>query len=123
MVRHYSYKIDKKIALKKIRKILENEGYFINEYAPEDGFLFTDYKIFSWGKNEYQFSLIVHVTDQITLSGMGKLDVPKSGMGDPNDIFETQSLEKLPYRLQKSVFGEIEKNFDPLGFKKINHWP
>ena len=31
-------------ALKNIKKTLEDEGFKIIEYAPEDGFLFTDYK-------------------------------------------------------------------------------
>jgi len=102
---------------------LENEGYSIKEYAPEDKFLNTEYKKFSWGKNEYQFSIIAHVTDRITLSGRGKLDLPTSGMGNPNDIMETQILEKLPYRLQRTVFSKIEAKFDSLGFQKSKHWP
>ncbi len=123
MVRHYEYNLDSKIVLKNIRDILEGEGYSIKEYAPEDRFLHTKFKKFNWGKNEYQFSIIAHVTDRITLSGMGKLDVPTSGMGDPNEIMETQTLERLPYRLQRRVFSKIEAKFDSLGFQKSNHWP
>tara|TARA_A100001011_G_scaffold395455_1_gene490521 strand:- start:3041 stop:3412 length:372 start_codon:yes stop_codon:yes gene_type:complete len=123
MVRHYEYSTDSNTVLKNIRKILESEGYFVREYAPEDGFLNTDYKKFNWGKNEYQFSIIAHVTDRITLSGMGKLDLPTSGMGKPDEIMETQIVEKLPYRLQRRVFSKIEGKFDSLGFQKSNHWP
>ena len=123
MVRHYDYHIDSKKVLINIRDILEHEGYSIKEYVPEDRFLHTDFKKFNWGKNEYQFSIIAHVTDRITLSGMGKLDLPKSGMGDADKIMETQILEKLPYRLQREVFSNIEGKFDSLGFQKSNHWP
>jgi len=123
MVRHYDYSKDSKTVLKNIRLILETEGYFITEYAPEDRFLRTDFKQFNWGKNEYQFAIIAHITDRITLSGMGKLDVPVSGMGKPDEIMETQTLERLPYRLQRTVFSKIESKFDSLGFKKNKHWP
>ena len=65
-----------------------------------------------------KFAIIAHITDRITLSGMGKLDVPVSGMGKPDEIMETQTLERLPYRLQRTVFSKIESKFDSLGFKK-----
>ena len=54
---------------------------------------------------------------------MGKLDLPTSGMGKPDEIMETQIVEKLPYRLQRRVFSKIEGEFDSLGFQKSNHWP
>ena len=72
MVRHYDYAKGSKTVLKNIRQILETEGYFINEYAPEDRFLRTDFKQFNWGKNDTNCS-VVHITDRITISGMGNL--------------------------------------------------
>jgi len=44
---HFDYDDDPKVALNNIKKILENEGFKIIEYAPEDGFLFTEYKEFN----------------------------------------------------------------------------
>ena len=41
---HFSYDGSPKNALANIKHTLEEEGFKIIEYAPEDGFLFTDYK-------------------------------------------------------------------------------
>ena len=123
MVRHYGYNKAPKEALTEIRAVLESEGYRIIEYAPEDGFMFTDYKIFYWGKNQFQFAIVVHVKDKITFTGMGKLDLPTSGLGDPDKIMETQTMERLPYRLQRNVFSALDNKLDSLGYFNINHWP
>ena len=44
MVRHYGYDKAPKTALTEIRAVLESEEYKIIEFAPEDGFMITDYK-------------------------------------------------------------------------------
>ena len=99
--------------------MLEEEGFRIAEYAPEDGFMYTDYRIAYWGKNQYQFALIIQVKDKITFTGMGKLDLPTSGLGDPNKIMETQIMERLPYRLQRKEFTVIKHKMDRLGYREI----
>ena len=123
MVRHYGYKKPPNEALTEIRSVLESEKYNIVEFAPEDGFMFTDYKIFYWGKNKFQFAIVVHVKDKITFTGMGKLDLPIAGMGDPNKIMQTQTLDRLPYRLQRKVFSQLDDRLNKLGYYNINHWP
>jgi hypothetical protein len=54
---------------------------------------------------------------------MGKLDLPTSGLGDPDKIMETQTMERLPYRLQRNVFSALDNKLDSLGYFSINHWP
>ncbi|MBH10291.1 MAG: hypothetical protein CMG74_08075 [Candidatus Marinimicrobia bacterium] len=123
MVRHYEYNKEPKTALNEIRIILESEEYRIIKFAPEDGFMFTDYKIYYWGKNQFQFAIVVHVKDKITFTGMGKLDVPTSGIGNPDNFMETQTMDRLPYRLQRKVFNELDKKLNKIGYLNINHWP
>ena len=123
MVKHYIYDELPRVVLNDIKKMLEEEGFRIVEYAPEDGFMYTDYRIAYWGKNQYQFALIIQVKDKITFTGMGKLDLPTSGLGDPNKIMKTQTMERLPYRLQRKEFTAINHKMDSLGYQEINHWP
>ena len=65
----------------------------------------------------------LQVKDKITFTGMGKLDLPTSGLGDPNKIMKTQTMERLPYRLQRKEFTAINHKMDSLGYQEINHWP
>ena len=123
MVRHYGYEKAPKTALTEIRAVLESEEYKIIEFAPEDGFMVTDYKINYWGKNQFQFAIIVHVKDKITFTGMGKLDLPVASLGDSNNIMETQTMDRLPYRLQREVFSQLDERLNKLGYYNINHWP
>ena len=44
MVAHFSYERPKKVVLEDLRYHLEESGFIIKEYAPEDAFLFTDFK-------------------------------------------------------------------------------
>ena len=123
MVRHYEYNKEPKTALNEIRIILESEEYRIIKFAPEDGFMFTDYKIYYWGKNQFQFAIVVHVKDKITFTGMGKLDLPTSGIGNPDKFMKTQNMDRLPYRLQRKVFNKLDIKLNKMGYLNINHWP
>ena len=61
MVMYFDYEGSPKDAFKSIRKVLESEGLKILEYAPEDGFLFTDYKEFNWGTGRRIVAVTAHV--------------------------------------------------------------
>ena len=87
---HFDYEGDPKVALKNIKKILENEGFKIIEYAPEDGFLFTDYKEFNWGTGRRIIAVTAHVHDKIIITGMGSMDIPVRFA--PNRIGQNQVL-------------------------------
>ena len=43
MVKHYIYNELPRVVLDDIKKMLEEEGFRIAEYAPEDGFMYTDF--------------------------------------------------------------------------------
>ena len=123
MVLHFSYEKPKEEVLPEIRTYLENEEFIILEYAPEDGFMFTDYKLFEWGTGRRLLAVTVHVHDKVTITAMGKMDVPVSDLGQPDELLKIKSVDRLPYRIQKRTFLVLIDPLDSLGYKQMNHWP
>ena len=65
----------------------------------------------------------VHVTDKITITGMGKMDVPVSDLGPPEDLMKIKEVDRLPHSIQKRTFLELVNSVNELGYETINHWP
>ena len=101
MVVHFSYDKPRAEALKEIRSFLESEGFIILEYAPEDAFLFTDYKLYDWGTGRRLLAVTVHINDKITITGMGKLDVPVSNLGPPDELQKIWILRKVLHSMDE----------------------
>ena len=100
---HFDYDGDPKVALSNIKKILENEGFKIIEYAPEDGFLFTDYKEFNWGTGRRIIAVTAHVHDKIIITGMGSMDIPVTNLGRPDELLKIKKNGSIAlYRSKKS---------------------
>ena len=123
MVAHFSYEKPKKVVLEDLRYHLEESGFIIKEYAPEDAFLFTDFKLYDWGTGRRLLAVAVHVNDKITITGMGKMDVPVSDLGQPEDLMKIKEVDRLPHSIQKRTFLELVNSVNELGYEKINHWP
>ena len=123
MVIHFDYNGNKRQALMDIRILLINNGYIIDEYAPTEGFLFTDYKYHDWGTGERMLALIVDIDDKITISAKGKMAIPVAGIGGRERILKIKSVDKLPYRVQKKIFFPLINSMDSLGFRIIEHYP
>ena len=123
MVMHFTYENDRKEALVEIRSFLEDQGFSILEYAPEDAFLFTDYKLYDWGTGRRLLAVTVHINDKITITGMGKMDVPVSDLGSPEELQKIKSVDRLPYSIQKRTFLALIQPLNALGYKTINHSP
>lgn len=123
MVAHFSYEKPKKVVLEELRYHLEESGFIIKEYAPEDGFLFTDFKLYDWGTGRRLLAVAVHVTDKITITGMGKMDVPVSDLGPPEDLMKIKEVDRLPHSIQKRTFLELVNSVNELGYETIKHWP
>ena len=123
MVAHFSYDKPKKEMLLDIRRHLEENGFLIKEYAPEDAFLFTEYKLFEWGHGRRLLSVAVHINDKITITGMGKMDVPVSDLGSPEELQKIKSVDRLPYSIQKRTFLALIQPLNALGYETINHSP
>ena len=123
MVAHFSYEKPKRVVLEDLKYHLEESGFIIKEYAPEDAFLFTDFKLYDWGTGRRLLAVAVHVNDKITITGMGKMDVPVSDLGQPEDLMKIKEVDRLPHSIQKKTFLELVNSVNELGYKTINHWP
>ena len=123
MVAHFSYERPKKVVLEDLRYHLEESGFIIKEYAPEDAFLFTDFKLYDWGTGRRLLAVAVHVNDKITITGMGKMDVPVRDLGPPEDLMKIKEVDRLPHSIQKKTFLELVNSVNELGYETNNHWP
>ena len=123
MVAHFSYERPKKVVLEDLKYHLEESGFIIKGYAPEDAFLFTDFKLYDWGTGRRLLAVAVHVNDKITITGMGKMDVPVSDLGPPEDLMKIKEVDRLPHSIQKKTFLELVNSVNELGYETINHWP
>ena len=123
MVAHFSYDKPKDVVLENLRTHLERSGFVIKEYAPEDAFLFTDYKLYDWGTGRRLLAVAVHINDKITITGMGKMDVPVTDLGPPEDLLKIKEVDRLPYGIQKRTFLALIESINDIGYKTIDHWP
>ena len=64
-----------------------------------------------------------HINDKITMTGMGKMDIPVSDLGKPEDLMKLKSFDKLPYSVQKKTFIPLIELFNKNGYKSLKHWP
>ena len=123
MVAHFSYEKPKQVVFEDLRSHLEKSGFTIKEYAPEDLFLFTDFKLYDWGTGRRLLAVAIHVNDKITITGMGKMDIPVSDLGPPDKLLKIKEVDRLPHSIQKKTFLELVKSISDLGYETLNHWP
>ena len=123
MVAHFSYEKPKQVVFEDLRSHLEKSGFTIKEYAPEDAFLFTDFKLYDWGTGRRLLAVAIHVNDKITITGMGKMDIPVSDLGPPDKLLKIKEVDRLPHSIQKKTFLELVKSISDLGYEILNDWP
>ena len=102
-----------------IKEYLENQEYDIIHYAPESGFILTDYKLFTLTTGKVFLALSININDLVVVVGMGKYEIVTSGIGNPDDILKMKTVDKLPYRLQKKIFLPIVDGLEKRGLKLI----
>ena len=102
-----------------IKVYLEEQKYDIIHYAPESGFILTDYKLFKLNTGKVYLSLSININDLVVIIGMGKYEIVTSGIGNPDDILKMKSVDKLPYRLQKKIFLPIIDGLEDRGLKLV----
>ena len=115
MALEFEYSGNQEKLLMEIRKTLEKQNFEILEYAPEDAFLFTDYKEFNWGTGRRLLAVTVHIHDRVVLKGMGKMDIPMTDLGQPEDLVKIKDVDRLPYSIQKKTFLTIIEPFEEIG--------
>ena len=102
-----------------IKDYLETQKYDIIHYAPESGFILTDYKLFGLNTGDVYLALSININDLVVIVGMGKYEIVTSGIGNPDDILKMKSVDKLPYRLQKKIFLPIIGGLEDRGLKLV----
>ena len=102
-----------------VKEYLESKNYNIIHYAPEAGYILTDFKLFSLNSGKVYMALSVNIKDLVVVVGMGKYEIVTSGIGNPDDIVKMKAVDKLPYRLQKKIFLPIKKELEQRGLKHL----
>ncbi len=102
-----------------IKEYLESQEYDIIHYAPESGFILTDYRLFKLNTGKVFLALSININDLVVVVGMGKYEIVTSGIGNPDDILKMKTVDKLPYRLQKKIFLPVVDGLEKRGLKLI----
>ncbi|SVB32172.1 uncharacterized protein METZ01_LOCUS185026, partial [marine metagenome] len=121
MVMNFKYRGSPKTVMPVLITYFENEKFNIQHFAPEDGYILTDYKNYSLKRGNVKLALSVHVHDLVVIRGMGKIEVTTGGLGDPDEITGIKSVDELPYSVQKAVFLPISNDLDSLGLKRLKN--
>ena len=102
-----------------VKDYLESKEYDIIHYAPEAGYILTDFKLFSLNSGKVYLALSVNIKDLVVIVGMGKYEIVTSGIGNADDMLKMKAVDKLPYRYQKKIFLPIIKGLEQRGLKLV----
>ena len=119
MVLNFKYEGTVREIMPVVKEYLQSKNYDIIHYAPESGYILTDYRLFRLNTGKVYLALSVNINDLVVVLGMGKYEIVTSGIGDPNDILKMKAVDKLPYRLQKKIFLPIIKGLEQKGLKLV----
>ena len=102
-----------------VKDYFESNNYDIIHYAPESGYILTDFKLFSLNSGKVYLALSININDLVVVVGMGKYEIVTSGIGNPDDMLKIKAVDKLPYRIQKKIFLPIIKGLEQKGLKLV----
>jgi len=119
MVLNFKYEGTVRDIMPIVKEYLESKNYDIIHYAPESGYILTDYRLFRLNTGKVYLALSVNINDLVVVLGMGKYEIVTSGIGDPDDMLKMKAVDKLPYRLQKKIFLPIKKGLEQKGLKLV----
>jgi hypothetical protein len=119
MVLNFKYEGTVRDIMPVVKKYLESKNYDIIHYAPESGYILTDYRLFRLNTGKVYLALSVNINDLVVVLGMGKYEIVTSGIGNPDDMLKMKAVDKLPYRLQKKIFLPIIKGLEKKGLKLV----
>ena len=119
MVLNFKYEGTVRDIMPVVKKYLESKNYDIIHYAPEAGYILTDYRLFRLNTGKVYLALSVNINDLVVVLGMGKYEIVTSGIGNPDDMLKMKAVDKLPYRLQKKIFLPIIKGLEQKGLKLV----
>ena len=119
MVLNFKYEGTVREIMPVVKEYLESKNYDIIHYAPESGYILTDYRLFRLNTGKVYLALSVNINDLVVVLGMGKYEIVTSGIGNPDDMLKMKAVDKLPYRLQKKIFLPIIKGLEQKGLKLV----
>ena len=119
MVLNFKYEGTVREIMPIVKNYLESKNYDIIHYAPESGYILTDYRFFSLNTGKVYLALSININDLVVIVGMGKYEIVTSGLGNPEDMLKMKAVDKLPYRLQKKIFLPIVKGLEEKGLKLV----
>ena len=119
MVLNFKYEGSVMDIMPVVKDYLESKKYDIIHYAPESGYILTDFKLFSMNTGNVYLALSININDLVVVVGMGKYEIVTSGIGNPEDVLKMKAVDKLPYRLQKKIFLPIIKGLEQKGLKLV----
>ena len=119
MVLNFKYEGTVRNIMPIVKEYLESKNYDIIHYAPESGYILTDYRLFRLNTGKVYLALSVNINDLVVILGMGKYEIVTSGIGNPDDMVKMKAVDKLPYRLQKKIFLPIIKGLEQKGLKLV----
>ena len=119
MVLNFKYEGTVRNIMPIVKEYLESKNYDIIHYAPESGYILTDYRLFRLNTGKVYLALSVNINDLVVVLGMGKYEIVTSGIGNPDDMVKMKAVDKLPYRLQKKIFLPIIKGLEKNGLKLV----
>ena len=119
MVLNFKYEGTVRDIMPVVKKYLESKNYDIIHYAPESGYILTDYRLFRLNTGKVYLALSVNINDLVVVLGMGKYEIVTSGIGNPDDMLKMKAVDQLPYRLQKKIFLPIIKGLEQKGLKLV----
>ena len=119
MVLNFKYEGTVREIMPVVKEYLQSKNYDIIHYAPESGYILTDYRLFRLNTGKVYLALSVNINDLVVVLGMGKYEIVTSGIGNPDDMVKMKAVDKLPYRLQKKIFLPIKKGLEQKGLKLV----
>ena len=119
MVLNFKYEGTVRDIMPVVKKYLESKNYDIIHYAPESGYILTDYRLFRLNTGKVYLALSVNINDLVVVLGMRKYEIVTSGIGNPDDMLKMKAVDQLPYRLQKKIFLPIIKGLEKKGLKLV----
>ena len=119
MVLNFKYEGSIKDVMPLVKNYIESKSYNIIHYAPESGYILTDYKLYNINTGNVFLALSINIKDLVVIVGMGKYEIVTSGIGNPDDILKMKAVDKLPYRIQKKIFLPIIKGLENKGLKLV----
>ena len=69
-----------------VKDYLESKKYDIIHYAPEAGYILTDFKLFSLNSGKVNMALSINIKDLVVVVWKGKYEIVTSGIGNPDDM-------------------------------------